>query len=412
MVDVCVACDAELAEVEPACPQCGFPVTLEPDVEPNFAQMPLVAPAARDPTAPKRSADRTRAKARRPADHEIQSAAREVRYSLQLVKELGGAEEALTDVIPRAAVLDSLGRSPEAVKLLRDSQATAIARAGDLFEDHLQRLQKRQVALIMAGFDPGPLQGASRLRAEFSELPLDVVARHLLEEEHLLGRTENAWTELRTRLVVIQAMRGHGVEPGRSDRDADQEATRILGLLERQALVPGELDRALAVTQPLLVAYQKSAPSRLQGVLDAHAETIHRYPTDHPDLPHARDLHEAASRHLEDGRIADALVTIEELRIALGGAESIPIGPKVEVVTGGAVPMDIGTETARLLKRARLLAQRLKTLPPDNPLTFDAARLMRDLVGAIREDRIEEARTTLLELAHVLQAFQSSGEEI
>jgi predicted nucleic acid-binding protein len=419
MVQSCAACDAEVAEIDLYCPECGFPVALtsEATVDVLPASRPA-PPGPRTPAAPRRGAERARTRTRRPIDQELQSAAREARYSIQLVQDLGGELAALEDVVPRAAVLDGRGRAPEALRLLRDSQQAAISRAGELFEDHLQKLQKRQVALIVAGFDPGPLQGASRLRAEFTELPLDVVARHLLEEEQLLGRIESLWAELRHRLSAIEAMRRHGIQPEEELRSEDEEASRILGLLARQAFVPSELERALTLTERLVDGYHRGARPRLQGELNAHAEALRMLPPTHPAARHARGLHAEATRQVDEGRIHEALARLESIREALGRIGDAPAAPPAEPSNGHAArvvpaaPAPSEDDSVRLLKRVRDLAQRLKTLPPDHPLTLDAARLMRDIVTAIREDRLPEAKDSLLSLAEVLAAYQSAGGEL
>ncbi|MGI0151420.1 MAG: hypothetical protein ACREC5_05740, partial [Thermoplasmata archaeon] len=276
------------------------------------------------------------------------------------------------EIVPRAAVLDGIGRAPEALQLLRESQEQAIARAGELFEDHLQKLHKRQVALVVAGFDPGPLQGASRLRAEFAELPLDVVARHLLEEEQLIGRTENEWAELRERLALIETMRRRGLVPNDDLKSANAEVARIQSLLARQSFVPAELDQALAVTQPVVASYQKEAKARLQGELVEHGRAVERLLRSHPSAHHVRGLHSAATQQLEQGDLTEALQTIDSLREELNEIGSTARAPSpsneetsedhpVPIISAPSGADTSPEETKRLLRRAREIAQRLRS---------------------------------------------------
>jgi len=148
----------------------------------------------------------------------------------------------------------------------------------------------------------------------------------------------------------------------------------------------------------------EAIPTSLEEELARHATTLDGYPEDHVPSAVARRLHLEATRHLKKGRLPEAVQSVRDLRRAIEAVEK-------EASTRAPAPSaaDIARETEaemldRLLKKARSLAARVRTLPPESETAREAAAEIRSATEMLRARELVQADQTLARLMRMLSA--------
>ncbi len=170
------------------------------------------------------------------------------------------------------------------------------------------------------------------------------------------------------------------------------------------------LDEVAQAAAQTLMLLHEAIPTSLEEELDRHETVLARYPEEHPPSAAARRLHSEASRHLKKGRLSDAVQSVRELRREIERLEQSRELHEVAVGSGPDVtvkPPAVETEAEtleRLLKKARSLAGRVRTLPPDSELAREAASQIREVTDLLRNRELRGADQALARLMRMLSA--------
>jgi hypothetical protein len=343
-----------------------------------------------------------------PEEEAIAHFARELGHAFDLIRELGGDSSDVDGELRQAVLLEAEGRLTETLALLRNAQVTATGRVSELFEHRLGEIEERQAALTAEGVSTELELDAVRLRAEFAESPVASVVEHLAEADRRLSRLELAWQELRNLLRQIDQVRIAALKLGHEFGGIDAELAQLKALVERGAgVTETDIDGGMDNATRLLRFYHEALSPNLQEELDRHSERLAQYSPEHPPSRRARQLHAEANRHLRNGRLAEAAFRLTELRAALEEVRATPVGDRFAAPGSAGAP--VGEELTTLLARARELASRIKTIPPDTPIAEQAAAQIRTATELLRERRLAEAGSTLTELMRFLDETPAGG---
>ena len=155
----------------------------------------------------------------------------------------------------------------------------------------------------------------------------------------------------------------------------------------------------------------EALPKALESELSRHDAALADYPDDHDTVRRARAIHQEAVRHLRRGRLNEATASVKDLRATLLLLEKEP--PVVAVAPAptpvgatSAPPVDSSDFLQRLLAKARDLAARVRTLPSDSEIAYEAAGEIRLATELLRARKLEEADATLSRLMRTLDSEQ------
>ncbi len=409
----CIICDSPLPPAEPHCGRCGFPPALAGLVgsqltdEPDLALPgPAVAPSTGAPASTEPAVD--------PEEEANAHFARQIRSTLEIVHDLSGECPEVIGELRQAALLEAEGRTSEALTVLRGAQGTATSRVAELFEQRLKEFEDRQQVLLAQGLAPEFVQDSLRLRAEFAEAPIEVVAEHLAEADRQLAKLEGDWLELRTMLRQADQMRLAARKLGHTFPPIEEELGRIRAVLTQPAITRAELDTAVSGMHRVIRTFHETLTPNLQEELDRHATHLAQVSPTHQPSRHARQMHAEANRHLQQGRLAEASFRLFELREAIDAAagdatEAAP--PDGGPATAGAVApaADAEQSLSELLLRARELAGRIRALPAQSPIAESAAAQIHEATELLRNHRLAEAGQALTDLMRALDAQPGTG---
>jgi hypothetical protein len=406
--DDCVICETPLEAARAHCVRCGFPTALTAAAiiglgREDAPEGPSGAPPA-EPAPDSENVD--------PEGEAISHFARELRRSLEMVRELGGEYTDVIGELRQAAILEAEGRRSETLSLLRNAQVTASTRTAELFDQRLKELEDRQAALVRQGVAPEVAQDSLRLRAEFSEAPLEVVVEHLAQADRTLTEIESEWVELRSMLRQIDQIRLAARKLGQEFPDTEEELGRVRAQLTHPSIGRREIESTIGGLAKILRFYHETLSPALQEELDRHADRLSRVSPQHPPGRRARQMHAEANRHLRGGRLAEASFRLFELRAAIDELGGAPPPSEGDAAETARAPERGDPRLSELLVQARELAGRIRGLPPDSPLTEAAARQIREATELLRQRKLEEAGRSLADLMRTLDAPRTApGEE-
>ncbi|HLM70941.1 MAG TPA: hypothetical protein VK423_06140, partial [Thermoplasmata archaeon] len=154
----------------------------------------------------------------------------------------------------------------------------------------------------------------------------------------------------------------------------------------------------------------EAIPSALTEELGRIERTIDEYPEDHVPSAVARRLHLEASRHLKRGRLSEAVRSVQDLRRELAELEVAAAASPARTEPPPESVIETDDEMmSRLLKKARTLASRVRTLPPDSDIAHDAAVQIREATDLLRSRQLKEADLTLSRLMRMLTTVPVEG---
>jgi hypothetical protein len=405
----CPICEQPIAQTAAHCSVCGFPTGLAieglrsldhvfgdepaPDGHPNGAPAAAPAPVA---AAPSPEADLNA------------TISRSLREKMEVLRDLGRGAPDVTSELCEAALSEAEGRVAQALDILRSAQQRLEHQTDEVIARRYEALQERRTALQKAGvrFAIGP--DIEHLGAAIEAGEREEAAVRLAETERRLGQFEADWKGLQGLLSQIEGLRSEAAELGMPLGEIAGELEAIRDKLAAPDLTEDVLDTLAQEAAQTLMLLHEAIPTSLEEELAAHEKRLQDYPEEHAPSAAARRLHVEATRHLRKGRLSEAVQSVRELRRQIAelekeAAESAGRPPAPDVP-----PKETEQETLdRLLRKARSLAARVRTLPPDSDSSREAAAQIREATDHLRSRELEAADLTLTRLMRTL-AYEES----
>ncbi|MCI4331726.1 MAG: hypothetical protein L3K19_07785 [Thermoplasmata archaeon] len=423
MTAACPICDEPIQEPASHCGACGFPTALSSDAL-KVRGEPEAPPKTEraDSTDPARPLARGPSSARDAQAELSHRVAMELKENLALLRQLGGDQRDITSEMSQAALIQADGRVGEALGLLRDAQSRVVLRTAELFERRLKELGARQQTLTKEGVGADFSAETKTIHEEFDAGKRRESLERMIQIDQQLSRVEADWRGLRSLLQQIEALREASESAGSPNSEVESDLAEVRRLLQQPNVSPESLDTAAQVAARALMLLHEALPVTLEEELERHRATLANFPQETEASRQGRALHAEASRHLRRGRLADASQRLRELRRVIRSlgpvplasphpADEAPSGPESEATSprnapsrpgGTDVPVAAEDPLGRLLQKARGLAARVRTLPPDSEVAFEAASEIRRATELLRARKLEEADLTLTRLMHTL----------
>ena len=423
----CPVCEQPIPPAAPYCSACGFPTGLALDALRALSEgepAPVAAPSPRPVPAPRRRSARPAVPS--PEEQLVARIAQETDANLGILQELGGETLDVASDLRQAALAEADGRVVEALDILRRALGRVQEQSFALFERRVKDLEARDAALHTAGIGSSVTAEAAEMRSQFREgRRLDAISV-LRTADQYLGRIEGDWKGLQGLLKQIEGLRESVRETGGPIPEVEADIREVRSLLAAPNITIDRLDAASQTAARAVMVLHEALPKALEAELARHDGTIGGLPREHEPVRRAKSLHEDAVRHLRRGRLNEATASIKGLRSVLLEMEKFP--PPVAVPdepapspAAEAAPAEAPREPApavntaeflqRLLSKARDLAARVRTLPTDSEIAFEAAGEIRLATELLRSRKLEEAEATLSRLMRTLDAERPTEAE-
>jgi tetratricopeptide (TPR) repeat protein len=410
----CPVCEAENPTTAVSCATCGYPTALAVDAMRGLADvaamaMPATTSAPRSPRRPARVVGKD------PTAEQVERTAVELDGTIRLIGRLGVPTGDVTVELHQAALTQADGRSVEALSLLRSALARLHEATNEALARRLRSLEERQAVLRTDGVAVS-LVGAEavRIRAEIDAGRAEQAIERLVKADEQLGMIETDWKGLKGLLRQIDELRAAAEVIGRPVADVEESVQQIKALLADPDLSTATLDDGAQIAARALMLLHEALPGAIEQELERHAEALDAFPSEHTPARPARAMHAEATRHLRRGKISEATARLRELRVAIRelgdpqDAVAAARGPTPETSEpGDATPPPADTPEialGRLLQKARGLAARVRSLPADSELAYEAAGEIRRATEQLRARKLEEADATLSRLMRTLDA--------
>lgn len=406
MPSSCPICEQPIPSTVAHCMVCGFPTALAIEALRSLSGFDPGPGDSAEVPAP--AAPRAKPKPAPPTpEAELTIAiSRDLRTKLDLVRELGRGAPDVTSEMCQAALSEAEGRMSEALDVLRQAQARLESETDELLGRRLTALEERRTALQQSGVRFAITDDLQRLRDAIEGDRREEAVGLLADTERRIAQFEADWKGLQGLLTQIDGLRSEAGDLGIPLGEISGELEGIRDRLSAGPLTEDALDEAAQDAAQTLMLLHEAIPSSLEEELGRHEVTLNAFPEDHAASAIARRLHVEATRHLKKGRLSDAVASVRELRRQLELlAKEPPAAPTPGAEGEGAAPPLDETESAaldRLLKKARSLAARVRTLPPDSDTARDAAMQIREATDQLRDRRLKEADLTLSRLMRLL----------
>ena len=400
MPSSCPICEQPIASTAAHCAVCGFPTGL--------AIEGLRSLDGAGPTEPNGSSEpkdltpiRTKPAVAPPSAEEDLAAAisRDLRARMEVIQQLGHGPD-VTSELCEAALSEAEGRTAEALGTLRSAQSRLERETEEVLQQRVVLLKERRETLHKTGVRFSLAPDFERLSAALETGDREDAVAFLVEAERRVTQFESDWKGLQGLLAQIEGLRNEAAELGMPLGEISSELEGIRDRLTEQELTEDSLDTFAQEAAQTLMLLHEAIPSSLEEELARTETALDRVPDDHPGSAVARRLHLEAGRHLKKGRLSEAMQSLRDLRRELEQLEKTPV--VVPVPAPAEVPEDDGAMLDRLLKKARSLAARVRTLPPDSETARDAAIQIREATDLLRARKLSEADLTLTRLMRML----------
>lgn len=421
MASGCPVCEQPLPAMAPGCPSCGYPTALALDAlralgDGEPAAPPSLAPARAPP-----------AKRRRPATPPpdaqaelCQRIASDTDAQLGVLQELGGDTQDVGSDLRQAALAQVEGRTTEALDILRRALGRVQDQSSRLFDQRVRELAERDASLRRSGVGTNADADLARMRGLFTaDRRLEAIAL-LRETDQRTSRIEGDWKGLQGLLRQIETLRTAIHDAGEEAGDVESDIQAVRQLLAGPGVTIEGLDQASQIAAKSVMRLNEALPAALSAELDRHDRALAELPEEHPPVRSARQIHTDAVRHLRRGRLPEASESLRQLRAALTELRRAPVkAPEPPAPIRGAPPTAPGGSApvappppeslARLLDKARGLAARVRSLPAESEIAFEAASEIRLATELLRARKLDEAEGTLTRLMRTLDA-EGAGE--
>jgi hypothetical protein len=401
----CPICEEPLAATAEVCTSCGFPSALALDAlsalsdgEPTPVQS---GGYPKGPDAPPHRRER-RAATPDPQEELCHKIAQETDADLAILLELGGETPDVVTDLRQAALSQAEGRVVEALDVLRRALGRVQEETESMFARRLRDLEQRDAALQRSGIGTAVPEETAKMR-ELFQAGHRLEAISLLKSTDLsLARLEGDWKGLQGLLKQVETLREGFRDTGGSVAEIDRDIQEVRHLLAGPGTTVESLDRASQVAARAVMVLHDALPKAIEGELEEHDELLATLPEDHLLARSARVLHTEAVRHLRRGRLPEASTALRQLRLVAEELRREPLPAKLKDVPGAAeAPAEF---LNRLLVKARSLAARVRTLPPDSEIAYEAAAEIRRATELLRSRQLDEAEATLGRLMRTLEA--------
>jgi hypothetical protein len=424
VISPCPICETEPSGVSPVCSGCGFPVDLFSEASQALQGLPEVGEveSAEEPL-PQAARHTSSTVPRDPASDPCYRAAKDLRATLGQLEELGVEPPDVISEMRQAALVEADRRAGEALSLLRNALVRANRHLTRTIEVRLEELEGRREALAREGVQIEIRPSISRIRSVLSAAPREEGVRLLNEAAQRVSRIEQGWRELRSLLEQVDQLRAAAESIDKLSAEIAEEIARARSLVAQPEVELPTLDEAGKVAAHALSGLQQYLPSVIEAELSQHDAVLASYTTEHEPGRRGRSLHTDTSRHLKYGRLSDAARALNELRSVMRDLAAQPpmssVPPPEEGISeaepmaspdqAGPAPVEGAPESPAselepLLSKARLLATRVRSLPKDSDLAFEAAAEIRRATELLRARNLPEADATLTNLMRRLDA--------
>ena len=398
MASSCPICEQPIATTAPRCTVCGFPTALAIDgllsVGPAEEGTGSAPPTASGPAAAGRPNVTTFAAS--PEEELATVISRDLRSRMVLLRDLGEGPDPTSELC-HAALSEAEGRSAEALEILRSAQSRFDRELDRLLERRLSTLRDRRAHLERTGVRVNLDQEFERIGGNGSASDRGAGVTLLAQTERRLAQLESDWKGLQGLLAKIEGLRTEALELGIPIGEISSELDALREHLRERALTEESLDSFAQDAAQILMLLHEAIPSGLERELARHDEVLGRYPESHAASAAARRHAAAAARHLRKGRISEAVQSVRDLRREITTLErAAPPAPAGPEAANDSVTLE------RLLKKARTLAGRVRTLPPDSEIARDAAIQIREATDFLKERQLSEADLVLTRLMRLL----------
>ena len=410
----CPVCEQPIPSAAAFCTSCGYPTALALDALRALSEgdpTPVPTALPKPVPAPRRRAPKPSTPA--PEAQLIQRLAQDVDAHLGILQELGGETLDVATDERQAAIAEADGRVVEALDIMRRALGRVQEQSQSLFERRVAEVERRDATLRAAGIGSSIITNAAQMRELFRDnRRLDAIAV-LRSTDQYLGRIEGDWKGLQGLLKQIEALRESVRETGGPLPEVEQDVQEVRRLLSAPDITIDRLDAASQTASRAIMLLNEALPKALEGELARHDSTLAALPSEHEPVRKARAFHQEAVRQLRRGRLNEATASVKDLRAILLLLEKEPpqveVAPEPEAAPAPAAPINTAEFLQRLLAKARDLAARVRTLPPDSEIAYEAAGEIRLATEMLRSRKLEEAEATLSRLMRTLDAEHSGG---
>jgi DNA repair exonuclease SbcCD ATPase subunit len=398
----CPICEQPISATGIHCSVCGFPTALA------IEGLRSVEPAAPPPEPTVLPSVPRKVHTLSPESELAARISRDLRAKMDIVHDLGRSVPDATSELCQAALSEAEGREGEALETLRGAQSRLERELDELLQQRLASVIARRDVLQAHGLRLAIGPDLDRVSEQLQLRRRDDATTLLLEVERRIGQFESDWRGLQGLLAQIQALRNQATELGLPLGEISSEIEEIRDRLASPKLTEEMLDELAQAAAQALMLLHEAVPSSLEEELARHATTLSVYPEEHVPSAVARRLHTEATRHLKKGRLPEAIQSVRELRQqveAIQREDAARVPPPA-----AAPPSESEPETLdRLLKKARSLAARVRTLPPDSDAAREAAVEIRAATEHLKAREFDEADRTLARLMEMLAKRPAGG---
>ena len=412
MPSTCPICEQPIPPTAAHCPVCGFPTALAIEAL-RAVRSPPTSDGRGGPSNGGAEAPAPKSRPPPPPEAELSAAlGRGLRERMEALRPLGRDAPDVTSEMCEAALGEASGRVSEALETLRAAQGRLERQAREAVRRRVESLDERRAALERTGI---------RLDLETSMPTVESLSAAgaslapLLEVEQRLAKFESDWKGIQGLLAQIEALRAEVADLGIPLGEISTEVQAIREKLSSGPLRGTDLDALAQDAARTLMMLHDEIPTSLGDELARHATTLAALPDESDAVLHAREIHEEAARHIEKGRLTAAAQSLRDLRRAIGELERPPT-PRPAAPPPVSAPPQVpapappdATLLETLLKKARSLAARVRTLPPESPLALEAAAQIREATDLLRGGRLPDADRTLTELMRTLSREEGRG---
>jgi len=405
----CPICEQPIPSTAVHCSVCGFPTGLAIEGlrsndggDGNSVAAPAPAPAAaRAPPPPH---------VLTPEEDLNAAISRDLRSKMDLVRELGRGAPDLTNELCQAALSEADGRVAEALATLRSAQSRLETESDELTRRRLTELGERRESLERTGARIAISDDVRAAREALDAGEREEAIRRVVDTDRRMTQFESDWRGLQGLLAQVEGLRSEATELGIPLGEIAGEVEAIRDRLREPNLTEDMLDGVAQEAAQTLMLLHEAIPSALTEELGRIERTIDEYPEDHVPSAVARRLHLEASRHLKRGRLSEAVRSVQDLRRELAELEVAAAASPARTEPPPESVIETDDEMmSRLLKKARTLASRVRTLPPDSDIAHDAAVQIREATDLLRSRQLKEADLTLSRLMRMLTTVPVEG---
>lgn len=398
------------------CTACGYPTALALDALRVLSEgepTPVSTISSPAPDRPRRRSPRPTAPD--PQEELCQKMAQDTDANLAILQELGGDTLDVSSDLRQAALNQADGRVVEALDILRRALGRVHEQTEQLFARRVHDLELRDIALQKSGVGTAVVEETAKMRELFHHgHRLEAIAL-LKATDQGLGRIEGDWKGLQGLLKQVEALREGIKDTGGPLTEVEADIQKVRTLLAGPGVTVESLDEASQVAARAVMLLHESLPKAIEQELATHDQLLTTFPETHEPAKSARMIHSEAVRHLRRGRLPEASASLRQLRRAIEELRAAPPPPTAAAAapsgTGGGPTAveDPGDFLNRLLVKARGLAARVRTLPPDSEIAYEAAAEIRRATELLRSRQLDEAEATLSRLMRTLDAEHPKG---